>query len=296
MPLECHAILCIESRYGPAGAGQDQSDPSDLRDSFAAQLAANRFVSNVQPDGDTITFSGLAADGHVSAWRIVITLPRSSRTAIRRFRTRGRSHLRGTPTGRSSDRRVASPPYRWSSPATASRRNVGPSGTTPRRDGNGSRRRNAVGGPVGPRRLSMHAEPVGRVGRTEPRSYGSAGVQQPARRHGIAGIHSNVGNVESVSYRIYRVRSGSNHAMRFAHRDSARIPTVFARRSSGGPAPVSCVKAGAPHVSSTGVIVTRDMRITTTLESTSPEGSAGSRLHPFRRLSLNSYAGGRALC
>ena len=42
---------------------------SDLRDSFAAQLAANRFVSNVQRDGDTIKFSALSAGG---AWRIVI--------------------------------------------------------------------------------------------------------------------------------------------------------------------------------------------------------------------------------
>jgi hypothetical protein len=40
--------------------------------------------------------------------------------------------------------------------------------------------------------------------------YRSAGVQQRARCHGIAGIHSNVGNVESVTYRIYRVRLGSN--------------------------------------------------------------------------------------
>jgi hypothetical protein len=47
-------------------------DASALRDSFAAQLAANRFVSNVRADGDTITFSGLAADGRVGTWRIVI--------------------------------------------------------------------------------------------------------------------------------------------------------------------------------------------------------------------------------
>ena len=55
-----------------APACGDGPSASDLRDSFAAQLAANRFVSNVKPDGDTITFSGPAADGRVGAWRIVI--------------------------------------------------------------------------------------------------------------------------------------------------------------------------------------------------------------------------------
>src|SRR5918994_4139989 len=55
-----------------SGCGDGRPGASDLRDSFAAQLAANRFVSNVQPDGDTITFSGPAAHGRVSAWRIVI--------------------------------------------------------------------------------------------------------------------------------------------------------------------------------------------------------------------------------
>jgi hypothetical protein len=34
-------------------------------------------------------------------------------------------------------------------------------------------------------------------------------VQQRARRHGNAGIHGNVGSVESVTYRIYRVLSSS---------------------------------------------------------------------------------------
>jgi hypothetical protein len=55
-----------------SACGDGTPSAGDLRDSFAAQLAANRFVSNVQPDGDTITFSGPAADGRVGAWRIVI--------------------------------------------------------------------------------------------------------------------------------------------------------------------------------------------------------------------------------
>ena len=52
--------------------GDDTPSASDLRESFAAQLAANRFVSNVQPDGNTITFSGLSPGGGVGTWRIVI--------------------------------------------------------------------------------------------------------------------------------------------------------------------------------------------------------------------------------
>jgi hypothetical protein len=55
-----------------SACGDGRPSATDLRDSFAAQLAANRFVSNLQRDGDTMTFSGLAADGRVGAWRIVI--------------------------------------------------------------------------------------------------------------------------------------------------------------------------------------------------------------------------------
>ena len=55
-----------------SACGDGTPSASDLRASFAAQLAANRFVSNVQPEGDTITFSWLATDGRLAAWRIVI--------------------------------------------------------------------------------------------------------------------------------------------------------------------------------------------------------------------------------
>jgi hypothetical protein len=64
------AMLILVLLASACGDGTPSAD--DLRDSFAAQLAANRFVSNVQPDGDTITFSGPVADGRVGAWRIVI--------------------------------------------------------------------------------------------------------------------------------------------------------------------------------------------------------------------------------
>ena len=52
-----------------SACGDGKPTASDLRDSFAAQLGVNQFVSNLQRDGDTITFSSLPAGG---AWRIVI--------------------------------------------------------------------------------------------------------------------------------------------------------------------------------------------------------------------------------
>lgn len=64
------AVLILVLLASACGDGRPSA--SDLRDSFAAQLAANRFVSNVQPDGDAITFSGLSPGGGVGTWRIVI--------------------------------------------------------------------------------------------------------------------------------------------------------------------------------------------------------------------------------
>ena len=136
-----------------SACGDGRPSASDLRDSFVAQLAANRFVSNVQPDGDTMTFSGLSAGGGVGAWRIVIDSAEVEPNDDPSLPYKGTITSSWYPTGSSSDRRVASPTYRWNSPATAWRRNVGPSGTARRRDGNGSRRGNAVPRQLAPRRL-----------------------------------------------------------------------------------------------------------------------------------------------
>lgn len=43
-----------------------------LRDSFAQQLTANRFVKDVQRSGEDLTFSGPGADGGVAKWRVHI--------------------------------------------------------------------------------------------------------------------------------------------------------------------------------------------------------------------------------
>jgi hypothetical protein len=45
---------------------------SDLRDSFAQQLAANKFVKDFQRSGDDLTFTGPGADGGVAKWRVHI--------------------------------------------------------------------------------------------------------------------------------------------------------------------------------------------------------------------------------
>src|SRR5262245_35258167 len=45
---------------------------SDLRDGFAQQLAANKFVKDFQRSGDDLTFTGPGADGGVAKWRVHI--------------------------------------------------------------------------------------------------------------------------------------------------------------------------------------------------------------------------------
>jgi hypothetical protein len=59
------ALTAAACSGGPPGA-------DGLRDAFAAQLAANSFVSNVQRDGDEITFAGPAGAGGSASWRVVV--------------------------------------------------------------------------------------------------------------------------------------------------------------------------------------------------------------------------------
>ncbi|MGE3958098.1 MAG: hypothetical protein AB7H96_15390 [Vicinamibacterales bacterium] len=58
------SLTCIGCSSAPADA--------TLRDSFARQLAANRFVSGFARNGDTMTFTGPAPDGTPAAWTIHI--------------------------------------------------------------------------------------------------------------------------------------------------------------------------------------------------------------------------------
>lgn len=49
----------------------NSAPPADgLRDSFAQQLSANKFVSDFQRSGDNITFKGPRPDGTPSIWRV----------------------------------------------------------------------------------------------------------------------------------------------------------------------------------------------------------------------------------
>jgi hypothetical protein len=45
---------------------------SALRDSFVAQLSANRFISGLQRTGDEVTFSALDVRGDPARWRVRI--------------------------------------------------------------------------------------------------------------------------------------------------------------------------------------------------------------------------------
>ena len=43
-----------------------------LRESFAAQMAANRFIKDFQRNGDDLSFTGPGAEGGVAKWRVHI--------------------------------------------------------------------------------------------------------------------------------------------------------------------------------------------------------------------------------
>jgi hypothetical protein len=52
--------------------GCGKPSESDLRDSFALQLAANKSVKDFQRNGDEMRFTGPGADGTVIKWRVHI--------------------------------------------------------------------------------------------------------------------------------------------------------------------------------------------------------------------------------
>jgi len=56
-----------------AAAGCSSAPPeSGLRDSFANQVAANKFIKDFQRNGDELTFSGPGAEGGTAKWRVHI--------------------------------------------------------------------------------------------------------------------------------------------------------------------------------------------------------------------------------
>ncbi|HUR35567.1 MAG TPA: hypothetical protein VM032_17310 [Vicinamibacterales bacterium] len=62
--LLAFAVLATACTGAPADDG--------LRDAFARQLSANRFVSAFQRSGDTLTFTAPRPDGTPSTWRVHI--------------------------------------------------------------------------------------------------------------------------------------------------------------------------------------------------------------------------------
>jgi hypothetical protein len=53
-----------------AACGKPGAD--GLRDSFAQQVASNRFIRDYQRNGDDLTFSGPGAEGGTAKWRVHI--------------------------------------------------------------------------------------------------------------------------------------------------------------------------------------------------------------------------------
>jgi hypothetical protein len=63
-PLLAAAIAALIA----AGCGRPTAD--DLRDSFAQQLAANKFVKDFQRRGEELQFTGPDVDGSTIRWRV----------------------------------------------------------------------------------------------------------------------------------------------------------------------------------------------------------------------------------
>ena len=63
----CAPLLILATAACSSAPGTD-----DLRDSFAQQLSANKFVSDFQRSGDTMTFKAPRPDGTASTWEVRI--------------------------------------------------------------------------------------------------------------------------------------------------------------------------------------------------------------------------------
>lgn len=69
-PIKLWAAIIIAAIVA-AGCSSAPSD-SGLRDSFAQQVAANKFIKDFQRNGDDLTFSGPGAEGGTAKWRVHI--------------------------------------------------------------------------------------------------------------------------------------------------------------------------------------------------------------------------------
>lgn len=65
------AVLLIAFLLPVAACGGGP-DAQSLRDSFAQQLSANKFITDFRRSGDEMTFTGPTDDGGKAAWRVHI--------------------------------------------------------------------------------------------------------------------------------------------------------------------------------------------------------------------------------
>lgn len=68
-------VLAIVAAMAVAGCGKpgvESPGEENLREAFAQQLTANRFVRDLQRSGDDLRFSGPGAEGGEAAWRVHI--------------------------------------------------------------------------------------------------------------------------------------------------------------------------------------------------------------------------------
>jgi hypothetical protein len=70
-PIVCAAVA-MTACTKPFSAPELPSSVPELRESFAQQLAANRFIKDFQRNGEELTFSGPGAEGGVAKWRVRI--------------------------------------------------------------------------------------------------------------------------------------------------------------------------------------------------------------------------------
>jgi hypothetical protein len=65
-------LAAIALAIAVPACGDGAPDEAGLRESFAQQVAANKFITDFRGDGDELTFSGPGADGGTAKWRVHI--------------------------------------------------------------------------------------------------------------------------------------------------------------------------------------------------------------------------------
>jgi hypothetical protein len=71
-PAKRYTLIAVLLALAAVTAACGRPSASSLRDSFAQQLAANRFIRDFQRNGDELTFTGPGAEGGQAKWRIHI--------------------------------------------------------------------------------------------------------------------------------------------------------------------------------------------------------------------------------